>query len=77
MAGKKKAMKFKHISTKFILAFVSILAAVFSVLIVVFYFSFSISMNNYIKSSSYSMQEELDSAVTEVINESAYCTAEL
>lgn len=72
MAGNKEAMKFKHISTKFILAFVSILAVVFSVLIVVFYFSFSISMNNYISSSSYSMQEELDSAVTEVINESAY-----
>lgn len=65
-------MKLKHISTKFILSFVSILAAVFSVLVMVFYIGFRVSMNNYIRKNSYSMQEELDSAVTDVINESAY-----
>ena len=65
-------MKFKHISTKFILSFVSILTAVFSVLIAVFYVGFRISMNNYIRRNSFSMQEELDLAVTDVINESAY-----
>ena len=65
-------MKLKHISTKFIISFVSILTAVFSVLIVVFYVGFRISMNNYIRKNSYSMQDELDIAVTNVINESAY-----
>lgn len=65
-------MKLKRISTKFILSFVSILAAVFSVLIAVFYIGFRVSMNNYIRSNSYSMQEELDLAVVEVVNESAY-----
>lgn len=65
-------MKFKHISTKFILAFVGILTAVFSVLILVFYIGFRVSMNDYIRRNSYSMQEELDAAVTEVVNESAY-----
>ncbi len=65
-------MKFKHISTKFILSFVGLLAAVFSVLIAVFYVGFRISMNNDIRRSSFSMQEELDLAVTDVINESAY-----
>ncbi len=65
-------MKLKSISTKFILSFVSILTAVFSVLIVVFYIGFRVSMNNYIRSNSFSMQEELDLAVTEVVNESAY-----
>ncbi len=65
-------MKFKHISTKFILSFVSILTAVFSVLIAVFYIGFRISMDDYIRKNSYSMQEELDTAVTDVVNESAY-----
>lgn len=65
-------MKFKRISTKFIISFVSILAAVFSVLITVFYIAFSVSMNDYIRRNSFSMQEELDSAVTDVVNESAY-----
>ncbi len=65
-------MKLKHISTKFILSFVSILTAVFSVLIAVFYVGFRISMNGYIRRNSFSMQEELDLAVTDVINESAY-----
>lgn len=65
-------MKLKHISTKFIISFVSILTAVFSVLIAVFYVGFRISMNNYIRENSFSMQDELDLAVTEVVNESAY-----
>lgn len=65
-------MKLKRISTKFILSFVSILTAVFSVLIAVFYIGFRFSMNNYIRNNSYSMQQELDTAVTDVVNESAY-----
>ncbi|MDE7439366.1 MAG: sensor histidine kinase [Clostridia bacterium] len=65
-------MKLKRISTKFILSFVSILTAVFSVLIAVFYIGFRVSMNNYIRRNSFSMQEELDLAVMEVLNESAY-----
>ncbi len=65
-------MKLKHISAKFILSFVSILTAVFSVLIAVFYVGFRISMNDYIRRNSFSMQGELDLAVTDVINESAY-----
>ncbi len=65
-------MKLKHISTKFILSFVCLLTAVFSILIAVFYIGFRISMNNDIRRSSFSMQEELDLSVTDVINESAY-----
>ena len=65
-------MKLKHISTKFILAFTGILTAVFIVLIVVFEICFRVFMNDYIKKNAFSMQDELDVAVTEVINESAY-----
>lgn len=65
-------MKFKHISTKFILAFTGILAAVFIVLIAVFEVCFRVFMNDYIKQNAFSMQDELDAGVTEVINESAY-----
>lgn len=65
-------MKLRHISTKFILAFVGILAVVFIVLILAFEIGFRLVMDDYIKQNSFSMQEELDMGVTEVINESAY-----
>lgn len=65
-------MKLKHISTKFIFAFVGILTAVFAVLMAVLYIGFRVTMNNYIREDCYSLQGELDGAVTEVVNESAY-----
>ena len=65
-------MKIKHISTKFILAFIGILTAATVVLVVVFDICFSVFMNDYIKDNAFSMQDELDAAVTDVINESAY-----
>lgn len=65
-------MKFRHISSKFIVTFVGILAAVFCVLTAVYYIGFRLSMNKFIKSNSFSMQQELDAGVTEVVNESAY-----
>ena len=42
-------MKLKHISTKFIFAFVGILTAVFAVLMAVLYIGFRVTMNNYIR----------------------------
>ena len=65
-------MKFKHISTKFIISYVSILTVIFSVLIAVFHVGYRVSLNGYIRKNSYLMQEELDAAVTDVVNESAY-----
>lgn len=65
-------MKLKSISSKLISYSVIILLAVFVVLTSVCNFGFRLIMNNYIKRSCYSLQEELDSAATEIINESAY-----
>lgn len=65
-------MKLRRISTKFILSFVCILTAVFAVLILAFEVGFRLIMDDYIKQNSFSMQDELDAGVTEVINESAY-----
>lgn len=65
-------MKLRRISTKFILSFVCILATVFAVLILAFEVGFRLIMDDYIKRNSFSMQDEIDASVTEVINESAY-----
>lgn len=65
-------IRFKNISSRFIFSFTSVLIGIFIVLVVGFYVVFNISMNNYIKKTSYLMQEEIDKAVTEVVNESAY-----
>lgn len=69
---KKEAMKIKHLSTRFILSYVGILALVFSILILAFEVGSRTVMDNYIKDESFSMQDELDASVTEMINESAY-----
>lgn len=65
-------MKLKRISTKFIISYVAVLAAVFLALIGVFELVFRISMHDYIRKNSYAAQEELDAGITDVINESAY-----
>lgn len=68
---------FKKLNTKFILLFTSVLVCVFGILIAVVQLCSTFFMDNYIQNTIFSLQSNIDEAITGIVDETAYFYARI